>query len=271
MRARHFSAAVLLGALLAATAGVLAQSGGYPTIARFLRIGVGTAPPSASGTIAYSGLVQKTNAGAGFNIACFRNSSGSAGDQSYGIRYGGGGDLLVGVGMADDCSTANGAPLISGVKSGANMGPVRLFGSSLTYAGPSGAANIDMTPSSGTFTASYLDACSTTPTQSVRWYKIGDVVTLTADAAFTCTSDTTLFECDSGCLPAAIRPTTSAVRSSVVGAQNNTTSATAILTIRTDGEISVERCGAVTGTCVGGAWTNSGTKGVDPWTVTYVR
>jgi hypothetical protein len=128
---------------------------------------------------------------------------------------------------------------------------------------------VNMTPLSGTFTASYTNACSTTPTQSIRYYKIGNLVTLTAAAAFTCTSDTTTFDTDSSDVPSAIRPVTSNAYSANFGAQNNTASATAMIEIN-GGEIIINRCGAVTGTCDGGAWSNIGTKGLDAWTFSYV-
>lgn len=128
---------------------------------------------------------------------------------------------------------------------------------------------VDVTPSTGTFTATYNDGCTTSPTQSVRWTKIGNLVTMTAAAAISCTSDTTIFNSVSTDVPAAIRPTTSSVYSAGFGASNNTASATAQIEIA-GGQLVINRCGAVTGTCDGGAWSNAGTKGLDAWTLSYV-
>lgn len=129
---------------------------------------------------------------------------------------------------------------------------------------------VDMTPSSGTFTLNYTNGCGTTPTQSARWYKIGASVTITVAAAIACTADTTVFDTDAD-IPAAIRPTVSNVYGPHVGANDNGSSVTAMVEIATNGEIIVNRCGAVTGTCDGGAWTGSGNRGLDAWTVSYVR
>lgn len=132
-----------------------------------------------------------------------------------------------------------------------------------------GASITDLTPSSGTFTASYTNGCTTTPTQSIRWVKIGNLVTMTAAAALSCTADTTVFDTDSTDIPAAIRPTTSNVYSAKFGANNNSTSVSAMIELQ-GGEIIVNRCDAVTGTCDGGAWTGSGTRGLDAWTLSYI-
>ncbi len=128
---------------------------------------------------------------------------------------------------------------------------------------------VDMTPLSGSFTASYTNACSTTPTQTVRYYKIGNMVTLSASPAFTCTGDTTTFDTDSTDVPAALRPVAGVVHSAGFGANNNGASVTAMVEIN-GGEIVINRCGAVTGTCDGGAWTGSGNRGLDSWTLSYV-
>jgi len=163
------------------------------------------------------------------------------------------GQLCVGTAAGDMCLRTNG-------------------GSALRVSTDDGNSSVDMTPSSGTFTATYTNACTTSPTQSIRWYKIGSVVTMTAAAATgNCTADTTTFDTDSTDVPAAIRPTTSAAYSAGFGANNNGTSVTAMIEIATNGEIIVNRCGAVTGTCDGGAWTGSGNRALDAWTISYVQ
>ncbi len=150
---------------------------------------------------------------------------------------------------------------------GSSAMPTVFLGSSLTH----GIGGVDMTPSSGTFTLNYVDCCSSTPTQSVRWYKIGSVVTLTAAAAMATTAaDTTLFE-TSADVPAAIRPTNSNAYGPLVGARNNSASATGMVEILTNGEVVINLCGVVTGTCDGGAWNSGGNRSVDAWTVSYVQ
>lgn len=134
------------------------------------------------------------------------------------------------------------------------------------------ANSVSMTPQSGTFTISYVDACTTTQTQSARWYRMGDQVTITVSAAMpTCTGDTTLFQTNSGDIPAAARPSTSDVWSSIIQGNNNGTSTRANVELKTTGQIVINRCDTVTGTCDGGAWTNAGNRALDGWTVSFVR
>jgi hypothetical protein len=171
---------------------------------------------------------------------------------------------IVGDAQGDVCVRAvSGAVRVSG-----DDGATTHFAVSSTAI--TGTSGVDMTPSSGTFTVNYDNCCTTTITQSVRWYKIGSVVTMTAAAATSGTGDTTVFDSTVD-IPAAIRPSTSNAYSAGFGANNNGASVTAMVEIATNGEIIVNRCGAVTGTCDGGAWTGSGARGLDAWTVSYVQ
>lgn len=144
-------------------------------------------------------------------------------------------------------------------------------GGQLLYSPDAGSTNYDLTPASGSFTITYTNACTVNGTQAARYYIVGTAVTLTADAMATCTGDTTLFDTDAANLPAAIRPSTSSVFSPMITGNNNGTTTTATIELHSDGEVVVNRCGAVTGTCDGGAWTNAGNRALDAWTISYVR
>ncbi len=255
MKTRHFAAAAafFVGVALTIGAGVYAQSG-YPTVARFLRIGVGTAPPAVNGSINISGT------GGSAPRITFDDTAGTGNSA---LRFNDAGVARGFVCMANaagQCTIAsNEGDLTMRVEGGARF----------LWTGDGGTTTFDMTPSSGTFTASYTNACTTTPTQSIRWYKVGNLVTMTAAAAISCTGDTTTFDTDATDIPAAIRPSTSNVYSAGFGANNNGASATAQIELQ-GGEIVVNRCGAVTGTCDGGAWTGAGTRGLDAWTLSYI-
>lgn len=135
--------------------------------------------------------------------------------------------------------------------------------------GTSGA--VDMTPEyTSTFTITYDNGFTTSPTQTARCYRVGNLVTITASAAMSATSNATTFDSTSTSIPTHCRPSASNAYGPNVGANNNGTSATAMVEIQS-GEVVINRCGAVTGTCDGGSWTNTGTKGVDAWTISFIR
>lgn len=144
-------------------------------------------------------------------------------------------------------------------------------GSTLVFSAGGGAIT-DMTPSESTsFTLDYTNDFSGAVSQTARCYRIGKVVTITTAAAATGTSTTATFDDTTGAVPATCRPSSGTVTGQTIGASNATATASAVIQITTGGNLSFQRCGAVTGTCVGGGWTNSGTKGIDPWSFTFVR
>lgn len=110
----------------------------------------------------------------------------------------------------------------------------------------------------GTFTATWETACTTSPTQNWKWIKVGSLVTLTALQSFTCTADSTTFTA-SFALPVAIRPDAPQRLIGLAVTDNGTPDvAAACLHVEVDGSMSVRR--SSTAPCQGNVFTNSGTR-----------
>lgn len=111
---------------------------------------------------------------------------------------------------------------------------------------------------SGTFTATWETACTTSPTQTFKYVVSGTVVTLTATQTVTCTSDSTTFTA-SAALPLAIRPDTNLRVYGATFVNNGTADLEAgCIRLETDGSMTLMR--TTTSPCNATAWTNSGTK-----------
>lgn len=112
---------------------------------------------------------------------------------------------------------------------------------------------IDMTPDTGTYTGT-LTGCTTSPTITVRWTRMGNLVTITLPSV-TATSNTTAMTL-TGSLPAALQPA-STVTVPIAHAENNGTFDATISAQMTAGSTTINfgRNGSKTG------FTNSGTKG----------
>ena len=133
---------------------------------------------------------------------------------------------------------------------------------------------VDMTPASGTFTLDWPDVCTTTPSGSWSYAKMGNIVTLTPDPnassyGFTCTSDTTTFVSDTD-IPAAIRPTSGTyIPLAPTFVENNGVPENGCISVNVGGSLSVVRnngsnlCSTATG------WTASGAKTVTLTSITY--
>lgn len=153
------------------------------------------------------------------------------------LTIGSGGDWSVGggVGSSGQVLTSNGA------------------GTPPSWQSPSGSVT------SGSFTATFDDACTTSPTVTFVWQKIGNAVTMmpTASSGFPCTGDSTSFAAAaSPPVPAAERPATSPVTMALmVGATDNGATTLATITIGTSGILQYNK---VTTTTV--SWTAAGNR-----------
>lgn len=127
---------------------------------------------------------------------------------------------------------------------------------------------VDMTPSQGSFTATFDDACTTSPTFTVTWYKIGRSVTmsLTARSGFPCTSDSTSFATTGAPVPAALRPAGTIVTPHFNVMDNSVQEIGAIF-ISSAGNFTMARCAASVN--CGGAWTGSNNKDAFLMTFSY--
>lgn len=111
----------------------------------------------------------------------------------------------------------------------------------------------------GSFTAT-LTGCTTSPTGSIDYSVSGDIVTLRL-AAITATSNSTAATLTG--MPTAIKP--AAIQTAHGPTTDNGATAWARITIATDGTITLGK------NLISDTLTNSGTKGIQPGTVTYRR
>lgn len=113
---------------------------------------------------------------------------------------------------------------------------------------------------SGTYTATLSTGCTTSPTTTAKWVKIGSMVVVNFGNFGTCTSNSTLTSLDAS-VPAAERPASNQCLQAVP-AENNTVltgGSFAMARVLTTGVIDFEFDD--TG-CAGAGWTASGTKGL---------
>jgi hypothetical protein len=248
--------AFLLGVVLALASGShAATTGGFPSRPKFQSVGVGVAAPTSAGQ------VLALRAGANFDAR--GTGSGSANSSflqftdSGAVRKGYVGDAS---GAEPDIYVAcDQSPCdIELVSTGA--GTVNANGSAVCTANgtncPSAAA-----PSTGTFTITWDDACTTSPTSVVDWVAVGNLVTWVFRSAsgFPCTSDSVSTATSSAIIPVAIRPATSIASNNMfAGFTNNGTLGFGCLSIFSTG--TVQASFASTGSC--GTWTNSGSKAI---------
>lgn len=113
---------------------------------------------------------------------------------------------------------------------------------------------------SGSFTASFDAACTTTPTAVFIWQKMGNQVTLQmiSNSGFPCTGDTTSFQATStSTTPATIRPATSAKSAVMVDASDNGAATSSVTQVNPTGELQFNRVSTAGATAV---WTAAGSR-----------
>lgn len=146
--------------------------------------------------------------------------------------------------------------LFTGVKTGTAWTSVNLGNSTDN---PAFTVNgITLTPLTGSFVASFDDACTTTPTVTFTYQKVGTVVTMTATATsgFNCTGDSTNFNTTGTPVPTGLRPTGSTAIGPELGSAsclNNGTGADCLIAITTTGNVSIQIAN-------GAAWTAAGNR-----------
>jgi hypothetical protein len=114
--------------------------------------------------------------------------------------------------------------------------------------------------STGNFTASFTDACSTTPTQVINYVLTGSSVTLRITQNIgACTSDSTSFSTAAGDLPVSLRPA-AAVTFQGFLCQDQGSNISCGLRLATDGTISYCVSGTGVNTCAATNWTGSANK-----------
>ncbi len=139
-----------------------------------------------------------------------------------------------------------------------------------------GPSSVDMTPESGTFVVTFENACTTSPTVTFAYYRIGRIVgiTPTTNSGFTCTGDSTSMATSGTPVPASLRPAHHAFSPIMDGAwTDNGTDAGVEYKVLTTGGFSIAKCGAAANNCNEAGWTASGTRnflaGTNQFTFTY--
>lgn len=121
------------------------------------------------------------------------------------------------------------------------------------------------TVSEGTFTASFVDGCTTTPTVAFRYTKVGSLVSLSANSGFVCVADTNSLRTASGSVPSEIRPGASRGTVEIIGVtvtNNSTTdSVPGCISITTAGLMQILR--STSGACNTGSFTAGGNMGIN--------
>ncbi len=121
-----------------------------------------------------------------------------------------------------------------------------------------GGTGISVATASGSFVGT-LTGCTTAPTQNFIWARNGNVVTITADAGLSATSNTTA--CTITGVPASIIPARS--QPCVGRVTNNSVTGFGVIRVEIDGTITLFP------DAVGSAFTNTGTKGILASSITY--
>lgn len=118
---------------------------------------------------------------------------------------------------------------------------------------------------SGSFTATFDNACTTSPTATVGYTLVNaggatGTVTLSIPALTNCTSDSSSYTSNAGDMPASIRPTSGPKLIGVTGGTDSGTGTTpSCIIVTTGGSVSFSI--ASNGACITGTtWTSSGTK-----------
>jgi hypothetical protein len=255
-RAGYFALGLALFALMAPT-------GGFPSRPRFQAVGVGTSAPATAGTVLISTVPNELGVTSQLGVQ-------AAGSANFGIRD-----------ATNDIEVLVRADSVTGGVVGTFTNhpfEVRTNNTArLTVSADGTAVQVNgaavATTETGSFTASFDDACTTTPTITFDYQRVKNVVTLrqTSQSGFSCTADSTAFATTATPVPTAIRPTSGTFQGPVhMGYLDNGANTWAVVQIGATGNVSFLRCGTFGALCSATGWTNSGSRGINLATpVTY--
>ena len=117
-----------------------------------------------------------------------------------------------------------------------------------------------LTASEGSFTVTWDDACTTSPADTWKYVKVGNMVTVMPQTdGINCTSDSAFFRTTGAEVPAAIRPAITKIAYFGFGTDAGVLARTC-LTVDTGGNVSFGFVHAVGQSCSVSSWTNSGSK-----------
>lgn len=227
---------------------LMAPTGGYPSAPTFQRVGIGAAPGSTNRLLNISGTpgpyiaVSDTSQAANARATILQSLNGSPA-------------LIV---CNDAFAVCSG--VLGSTRSGTAVATVTLGNATDN---PTFSVNgVTLTPLSGSFVASFDAACTTTPTATYAYQKLGNVVTIevTATSGFNCTADVSNFDTTGTPVPAALRPATATVFGPQrTGAFDNGTAVCSQLSITTAGNIAIRSLNCASGNL--NTWTAAGARG----------
>lgn len=251
-RARAFAVGLALTLAVGFAWSQQSSIGGFPS--RPILQTVNATSTYAGGTGSTTAFVARS----GYPSLELRESDASANNVRW--RIGASGEQFFLDALADN--GASGGTVLTVERTGTTIDLVNLQGTVVQVNGV-----VAATQTTGTFSATWTNACTTTPTTSFTYVKTGVMVTLQMTSFLTCTSDSTNTEMDVGQLPVEIRPI-STVCVGLIGSANSGTSGPAALQIGASGGLVIsydagEACGVM------GTWTASGVKAVNKFSVSY--
>lgn len=130
----------------------------------------------------------------------------------------------------------------------------------------SGGTALESFADSGSLSASFSDACTTTPSVAFDYVLIGHMVVLQVSGnGGSCTADSANFQTAAGALPAALRPSYLVTSSAFTGFVDNGSGTNAVLRVYADGTIAFF---PVSGTALT-TWTASGTRQASQAVIAY--
>lgn len=119
-----------------------------------------------------------------------------------------------------------------------------------------------LTQTTGSFVATFDNACTTSPTITFDYVQTGDQVIAwtAATSGFPCTGDVVGFSATGAPVPVGIRPASTAVRTGILnGATDNGAQSYYVITFTTGGIVTLEKCTS-TPPCSSVGWTAAGNR-----------
>lgn len=159
---------------------------------------------------------------------------------------------------------------VAGVNQG-NITSTAVPWCNLTGAGVANCPITGVSQTNGSFTSTLSTGCTTTPTQTISWVKIGSLVTLTTRSSglayANCTSNSADRATDAS-IPVQLRPAVDLIGGTIT-VNDNSVSVVGCMVVRSTGVLRWGRVPAAGTSCGPPNMTTSGTTGIDGFTISY--